>query len=91
MGFIMSNWSSWGTTPFAYRTIIGDVFGIHFKIEFSTQAYRDNTDKFHSLFCAKDLNALQAHYDKYKDLYRGSVEWEAGLPVWLHRLRVLSK
>ena len=85
------NWFSWGTTPFAHRTIVGDVFGIHLKIELSTQAYRDNTSKFHSLFCLKDIDALQAHYDKYRDLYRGSREWGLEMPVWLHRLRVLSK
>lgn len=87
----LEGWCTWGTYPFAHRTMTGCVFGIHFDIQLATQAYKDNTRQFHLLFCDKNLEALEAHYNKYKDLYKGSAEWDAGMPVLLHRLRVLGK
>lgn len=84
-------WCTWGTIPFAHRTITGFLCGIHFELVFETEEYKEDTHEFHRIFLEKDYQKLLAFYDSHKEKYRGSTEWDVGLPAWLNRLRVLGK
>ena len=81
----------WGTHPFAHLTATGEIFSLHFKLVFESNEYKENTQKFYLLAGDKKFEELQQHYEKWKQLYKGSVEWDARFPVMLHKISVIGK
>lgn len=93
-------WCTWGTQPFAHRVIVGSLFGLHFKLTLESVVYKEHTVGFHELISvllhnkvdrAEVLRQAEAYYNKYKDLYYGSAEWDSGFPAKLFRLKSIGR